>query len=201
MFPDRAGAEAVYLEQAYRKPAYLWPATFAFLSVVLSFNSSNAIVLAQYLLYAAGASDPGPWFVRGVAVAGITVAVAFVVASNKWCLRLNNLLGVLKLIVLVFVVITGFVVLSGRVGHIADPTAAFREPFKGTKRDGNGIANSIVRVNFAFGGYYNALNLTNEVKGRDPMKTLRWTCPLAILIVGTLCESRSLPVLQPRTLC
>lgn len=188
IFPNRAGAEAVYLEQAYRKPKYLWPATFAFLSVVLSFNSSNAIVLAEYLLYAAGNSDPGPWFIRGIAVAGITVAVGFVLASNKWCLRFNNLLGILKLIVLIFVVITGFVVLSGRVKHITDPTAAFREPFKGTKRDGNAIANAIIKLNFSFGGYYNALNLTNEVKGKDPMRTLRWTCPLAIVIVGTLCK-------------
>ena len=69
-FPNRAGAEVVYLEQAYRRPrCELWeltstsdlhsthilaldffPAAFACLSVLLSFSSSNAIVLATYLL-------------------------------------------------------------------------------------------------------------------------------------------------------
>lgn len=79
-------------------------------------------------------------------MADITVAVAVVIASNKWCLRSNNLLGSLKLIILVFVVITGFVVLSGRVKSFADPTAAFRNPFAGTRKDGNAIANSIVSI-------------------------------------------------------
>lgn len=41
-FPSRSGAEVVYLEQAYPKPKYLFPVAFAFLTVVLSFSSSNS---------------------------------------------------------------------------------------------------------------------------------------------------------------
>lgn len=50
LWPDRAGGEVVWLEKAYSRPKYLFPAAFAFLSVVLSFASSNAIVLADYFL-------------------------------------------------------------------------------------------------------------------------------------------------------
>ncbi|KAI5480141.1 High-affinity methionine permease [Pseudohyphozyma bogoriensis] len=185
IFPKRAGAEVVYLEQAYPKPKYLFPAAFAFLSVVLSFASSNAIVLSTYLLYAAGNDNPSEWLERGVAVAGYTVASLFVLFSTKWVLRLNNLLGVLKLIMLCFVVVTGWVVLSGKT-HIKDPTAAFRDPFAGTLKSGNAIANAIIRLNFSFGGYYNALNVANEIKGKDPLKTLRWTTPLSVIVVGIL---------------
>lgn len=42
-FPNRSGSEVVYLEQAYPRPKWLLPTTFAFLSVALSFSSSNAI--------------------------------------------------------------------------------------------------------------------------------------------------------------
>ena len=42
-FPNRSGAEVVYLEQAYPRPKYLLPIAFAVQSVLLSFSSSNAI--------------------------------------------------------------------------------------------------------------------------------------------------------------
>lgn len=42
-FPNRSGAEVVYLEQAYPRPKYFLPTTFAVLSVLLSFSSSNCI--------------------------------------------------------------------------------------------------------------------------------------------------------------
>ena len=42
-FPARSGAEVVYLEQAYPRPKYLLPMSFAVVSVLLSFSSSNAI--------------------------------------------------------------------------------------------------------------------------------------------------------------
>ena len=42
-FPNRSGSEVVYLEQAYPRPKFLFPTTFAVQSVLLSFSSSNAI--------------------------------------------------------------------------------------------------------------------------------------------------------------
>lgn len=37
-----------------------------------------------------------------------------------------------------------------------------------------------------YGGYYNALNVANEIGGKDPLKTLRWSAPLSDIIVGIL---------------
>jgi hypothetical protein len=42
-FPNRSGAEVVYLEQAYPRPKYLLPTALVVQSVLLSFSSSNAI--------------------------------------------------------------------------------------------------------------------------------------------------------------
>lgn len=47
-FPNRSGAEVVYLEQAYPRPKYLLPTAFAVQSVLLSFSSSNAIGKLRY---------------------------------------------------------------------------------------------------------------------------------------------------------
>jgi len=42
-FPNRSGSEVVYLEQAYPRPRWLFPTTFAVQSVILSFSSGNSI--------------------------------------------------------------------------------------------------------------------------------------------------------------
>ena len=42
-FPNRSGAEVVYLEQAYPRPIYFFPVAFAVQTVILSFSSGNAI--------------------------------------------------------------------------------------------------------------------------------------------------------------
>jgi amino acid permease len=42
-FPNRSGSEAVYLEQAYPRPKFLFPIAYAVQSVILSFSASNAI--------------------------------------------------------------------------------------------------------------------------------------------------------------
>ena len=48
--------------------------------------------------------------------------------------------------------ITGFVVLSGHT-RVKDPHANFRNAFAGTSSNGNGIANALLKVNFAYEGY------------------------------------------------
>jgi hypothetical protein len=60
--------------------------------------------------------------------------------------------------------ITGLVVLGGHTG-VQDPKANFRESFSGSNgASGYGIANALVKVNFAYAGYTNAFNVINEVK-------------------------------------
>lgn len=99
-FPNRSGSEVVYLEQAYPRPKHFFPVTFAIQSVLLSFSSSNAVVLSRYLWRMTG-STPTEWQMRGVAIAAYTLAVVFVIAHNKYSLWLSNFIGVLKLLTLI----------------------------------------------------------------------------------------------------
>ncbi|BCS26451.1 high affinity methionine permease [Aspergillus puulaauensis] len=183
-FPSRSGSEAVYLEQAYPRPRYFFPTVFAVQTVVFSFSSSNAIVLANYL-FQLGGSEPTAWQSKGVALASYTVAVLAVSFNTKWSLQLSNAIGWIKLITLIFIAIAGLVVLGGNVSSIADPTAHFRNAFEGTgDATVYGATNSLINVMFSYQGYENAFNLVNEVK--NPIKTLKWSGPASLITTGIL---------------
>ncbi|KAB5517455.1 amino acid permease-domain-containing protein [Coniochaeta sp. 2T2.1] len=180
-FPNRSGSEVVYLEQAYPRPRWFFPTAFAVQTVILSFSSSNAIVLAQYLFRING-HVPTAWQLKGVAIAGYTVAVLFVFFNTKFSYRFSNAVGMVKVLTLVFIAITGLVVLGGHT-KVADPTANFREPFEG-KATPYGLTNALVKIIFSYAGYENAFNVVNEV--RNPIKQLRRNGFIALAIVTIL---------------
>jgi len=70
-----------YLEQAFPKPAFLFPVTYAFFTVVFSFSSSNAVVLARYIYRAAGYTA-SEWENKGLAMASYTF-LAFLVSNRQ----------------------------------------------------------------------------------------------------------------------
>ncbi|QIX01145.1 hypothetical protein AMS68_006662 [Peltaster fructicola] len=179
-FPSRSGAEAVYLEQAYPRPRYLMSTAFAIQTVVLSFSASNAIVASTYLFATAG-HTPSPWEQKGLAIAVYTLATATVLVSNRAGLYAQNAIGTIKVLTLVFIAITGLVVLGGHT-KVA-PTGNFNNSFAGTPT-GYGISNALYKVFFSYVGYSNAFNLTSEIKVSD-LAFLRGAHPL-LLIVGTL---------------
>ncbi|KAF2754184.1 LAT family L-amino acid transporter [Pseudovirgaria hyperparasitica] len=182
LFPNRSGALVVYLEQAFPKPRFLFPATFAFFTVAFSFSSSNAIVLARYIYRAAGHTAT-EWENKGLALASYSVLAFLCLISTKWSMRIMNLISIVKLIILLFVVITGFVVLGGGT-RVKDPYANFRNAFEGTTSNGNAVATSLVKINFAYSGYANAFNVVSEIK--NPMRSLKIHTPISLLIVVVL---------------
>jgi amino acid transporter len=181
-FPNRSGSEVVYLEQAYPRPRYLFPITFAIQTVLLSFSSSNAIVLAEYL-YRINGHTPTPWELKGVAVAGYTVATLFVVFHTRFSYLVSNGIGIVKLITLIFVGITGLVVLGGHT-RVHDPYANFRHSFHSEGTTAYGVTNALYKIYFSYAGYENAFNVVNEVK--NPVRSIRLSGNIALLIVGIL---------------
>ncbi|OBR04204.1 High-affinity methionine permease [Colletotrichum higginsianum IMI 349063] len=182
-FPNRSGSEVVYLEQAYPRPKHFFPIAFAVQSVLLSFSSSNAIVLSRYLWRIAG-KTPSPWELKGVAIAAYTFAVICVIAHNKYSLWATNIIGAIKIVTLVFISITGLVVLGGNLDHIPDPTANFRNSFEGTTDNGNDLATALVNVIFSYTGYSNAFNVVNEIK--NPIPVLKRHATISVVVVSVL---------------
>ncbi|ROT37599.1 high-affinity methionine permease [Sodiomyces alkalinus F11] len=169
-FPNRSGGEVVYLEQAYPRPKHFFPVAFAVQSVLLSFSSSNAVVLSRYLWRIVG-RESTEWEMRGVAIAAYTLAVVCVIAHNKYSLWATNVIGALKLTLLIFISITGLVILGGNVDRVPDPHRNFRDGFRGTTTDGNDLASALVSIIFAYTGYSNAFNMANEIK--RPVQTIK----------------------------
>lgn len=185
-FPHRSGSEAVYLEQAFPRPRYLFPVAFALQSVLLSFSSSNAIVMANYL-FRMGDHSPTAWELKGVAVACYSLAFLSVVFSTRWSYRISNAIGFVKLATLIFVGITGLVVLGGNVSRVPNPHANFRNSFSGfagTSASPYGITNALYKIYFSYAGYENAFNVVNEVK--NPVRSIRNSGGLSLLIVAIL---------------
>ncbi|QYS95192.1 hypothetical protein H0G86_002500 [Trichoderma simmonsii] len=180
-FPSRSGAEVVYLEQAFPRPRWLFSTAFAFQSVILSFSSANSYVLAQYL-YKMTDHNPTDWELKGVAIAGYTVALLVVVLHNRFAYHLANGIGFVKIATLVFISITGFVVLGGHT-RIENPTANFHNSFEG-KATAYGITNGLYKIIFSYSGFENAFNVANEVK--NPVKQIRRHGYIAIWSVSIL---------------
>lgn len=83
LYPNRSGGQVAYLEQAFPKPAFLFPVTCAFFTVVFSFSSSNAVVLSRYIYRAAGYTA-SEWENKGLALASYTFLAFLVRHVLNW---------------------------------------------------------------------------------------------------------------------
>ncbi|KAK0730147.1 amino acid permease-domain-containing protein [Lasiosphaeris hirsuta] len=184
-FPNRSGSDVVHLEQTYPRPRWLFPTAYAFNAVALSFSSGNAIVLADYM-FRIGGHVPSPWEVKGVAVAGYTVALLCVIFHTRFAYQLSNGIGLIKVLTLVFISIAGLVVLGGLVPRVSNPHANFVDPFEGFEGRPTpyGLTTAMYRIIFSYGGFENAFNVVNEVK--NPVKQLRRHGFLSLAIVAVL---------------
>ncbi|KAF9052140.1 amino acid transporter [Panaeolus papilionaceus] len=181
MFP-RSGGEKVYLEAVYKKPRFLVTVIFAMNAILLGFTASGCIVFANNILIAAGHSAER-WAVRGIALGVIFFATFLHGVTPKFGIWLMNALSMFKVIILLFVVVSGWVVLSGKT-HIKDPHANFRNAFAGSSHSGNDYATATFKVLFAYTGWSNVNYVMNEVK--NPIRTLKIAGPLGLCICAAL---------------
>ncbi|KAJ8580130.1 hypothetical protein M405DRAFT_869702 [Rhizopogon salebrosus TDB-379] len=94
-----------------------------------------------------------------------------------------NGLSIFKIIILLFVVISGWVVLSGKT-RVADPHANFRNAFAGSSTSSNDYATAMFKVLNAYSGWSNVNYVMNNV--RNPVRTLKIAGPLGLGICAVL---------------
>lgn len=182
MFP-RSGGEKVYLEAVYRRPKLFATVIFSTQAVLLGFTAGGCIIFASNILVAAGHTVTD-WNERGIAI-GVIIFVTFIHAFvPKIGLLLMNGLSSIKVFVLIFIVITGFVVLGGGVSSVPDPNASFRHSFAGSVTSGGPYATALFKVLNSYAGWNNAAYVLNEVK--RPVHTLKIAGPLGLGICALL---------------
>ena len=84
------------------------------------------------------------------------------------------------MLTLLFITITGFVVLGGNT-KVSDPQLNFRDAFAG-KATAYGACNAMYKIVFSYAGFENAFNVVNEVK--NPVKKLKINAFVALTIVA-----------------
>ncbi|KAK8014129.1 amino acid/polyamine transporter I [Apiospora arundinis] len=94
----RSGGEKNYLERVYRHPRYLATCVLASQMILLGFS----------------------WIARGIGIACVTFATVLHAVLPRWGLRLVNVLGVFKVVILLLIVFSGFAALAGH-RRVPDP--------------------------------------------------------------------------------
>ncbi|KAF4126071.1 Amino acid permease [Geosmithia morbida] len=179
----RSGGEKNYLERVYRHPRYLATCVLASQMILLGFSTGNSLAFGRYVLYASGWGSNDGWPARGVGIAAITFSVALHAVLPKWGIRLVNVLGVFKVVTLLFIVFSGFAALAGRGKDVPEPRANFRHAFDidydiGGAGGAQAYSNAILNVVYSYKGWENANYVVSEL--RDPRKTLAVAAPLAV---------------------
>ncbi|THH09135.1 hypothetical protein EW146_g8776 [Bondarzewia mesenterica] len=174
IFP-RSGGEKVYLEAVYQKPKYLATVIFAMVAILLGFTASGILVAAGH--------EAGRWTERGIALGVIFFVTLLHGLVPRYGVYLMDALSMFKIVILLFVVFTGWVVLSGRT-HIEDPHANFRNAFEGSSHSSNDYATATFKVLYAYDGWSNVNYVLNDVK--NPVRTLKIAGPLGLGVVTIL---------------
>ncbi|KAF9239123.1 amino acid transporter [Melanogaster broomeanus] len=185
MYP-RSGGEKVYLEAIYQKPKFLATVVFAANAILLGFSASGCISRSPHccssILVSAG-KVADVWSERGIAIGVISFVTILHGFTPRTGVLFMNVLTIFKIVILAFVVITGWVVLSGNT-NIADPRVNFRDAFAGSSHSSNDYATATFKVLFAYAGWSNVNYVLNNV--RDPIRTLKIAGPLGLGICATL---------------
>ncbi|KAI1859018.1 hypothetical protein JX265_010495 [Neoarthrinium moseri] len=177
-----SGGEKNYLERVYRHPRYLATCVLASQMILLGFSSGNSLAFGRYILFASGSTEPDGWTARGLGVVCVTFAIVLHATLPKWGLRLVNVLGIFKVIILLLIVFSGFAALAGR-RLVPDPHN-FDNAFNFYEGDGWGgggayaYAQALLRIIYSYKGWENANYVIGEL--RHPRKTLAIAAPIAI---------------------
>ncbi|KAI9687113.1 MAG: hypothetical protein M1822_002524 [Bathelium mastoideum] len=182
MFP-RSGGEKNYLEAVYTRPKFLATIVFAVNAIFLGFTASGCIIFASNMVEAAN-REASDWEKRGIAITVIVFVTAVHTFMPKMGVRLNNLLGSLKVIILVFIIVTGWIVLGGGAKRVHNPGASFKNSFRGSATSSNLYATALFKVLNSYAGWSNAAYVLNEVK--RPVHTLKIAGPLGLGVCGVL---------------
>ncbi|KAI3403018.2 MUP1 [Candida oxycetoniae] len=180
----RNGGEKNYLEYMFRKPKFLITAMYAAYVFFLGWAAGNSIVVGEYILNAAG-KEPGQWNSRGIGVAVISFAFLINAINIKAGLWLANALGIFKIVIVLFITVTGWVALGGGIKtNNFQPTGNFNNAFSGESPTGFGIVNALYNVIWSYVGYSNANYALGEIK--NPQKVLKVAAPVAFIGLGII---------------
>ena len=197
----KSGGERVYLERVFKRPYMLASCAYGAYVVLLGFSTPNCIVLGEYVLYALEI-DTDRWNVRSIAVGVITLICVIHARFPKLGLRIINVLGVGKILILLIVILSGFAGALMGIGSShplsrrrlafdiegGDPRSTaqrnFASLFAGSSHQPYDYATALLKILYCFRGYSTANTILSDL--RSPIPTLRVAAPVALSLVSIL---------------
>ncbi|KAG8990639.1 hypothetical protein FRB94_013232 [Tulasnella sp. JGI-2019a] len=168
-FPGRSEGDAVFLEQAYPRPRYMVATVFGLFSAMRYNAAISATVFAEYAMHALDVPVTSLRH-KSLTVAMITLVLGLCALSTRWSLKVVNGLGFLKLASMTFIIFSGFAVLLG-VTRIQNPADNLRNPFLGSNWGANTLVSGYIKVDYAFGGWNQAIIFLSEVSTSQKITT------------------------------
>ncbi|KAI6107660.1 APC amino acid permease [Pisolithus croceorrhizus] len=183
----RSGGEKTYLEYIYRRPAFLMSCIYASYGILLGQVPAASIAFGGYALHALGYEETAA-NVRIVACLCITLCLVVHGVFPTVGIKLQDTLGVFKLLVLLLISASGLFSLVGvpgfSVGEAYSQPHNFRWStfWEGSNMSANAFTNGVYLVIWSFIGYSNANYALSEV--RNPVRTIRRAGSLAMSLVS-----------------
>ncbi|PHH84321.1 hypothetical protein CDD83_2119 [Cordyceps sp. RAO-2017] len=174
----RNGGEKNYLEYVYRRPRFLTTCLYTGYVLLLGWAAGNSVIFGEYILHAARV-EVTRWNQRGIALACLTGAFLVHGVALKWGIRIQNFLGILKILVIVIIIIAPLFNLSK-----VRQNNNFSRPFDGTTASAYSVVTALYNVIWSFVGYSNANYALSETK--NPTRTLKYAAPLGIGTISVL---------------
>ncbi|QLG70931.1 hypothetical protein HG535_0A08780 [Zygotorulaspora mrakii] len=177
------GGEKNYLEFIFKKPKFFITSMYAAYIFFLGWAAGNSVNTAVMFLTASG-TEVTEWNQRGVGVAVVGFAFLINAVNVKAGLYLQNLLGIFKIGIVLFISVTGWVALGGGLkgGYKTDN---FHNAFEGS-RDATayGVVNALYNVIWSFVGYSNVNYALGEVK--NPVRSLKIAGPTSLVAIAVI---------------
>lgn len=179
----RSGGAKVFLEFIYTKPTLLATVAFSIYLVMFGFTISNVLVFGEYFIHALGITIT-PWRIRVTGLLFLYAAALIHGVSVNHGVRVQNVLGALKL------VLVGIMVVMGLYVAILPQTVTELEShlswdgFWQVKAKANlsSFSSAVIKASFAFSGWNSVHTVSNEIQ--DPIKTFKIAGPVSLVIMA-----------------
>lgn len=189
-FPQNGG-EKNYLEYLFPYPRLLVTCMYAANVALSAWAAGNSLVFGEYITKALLNREPSSIVLEATAFSCITFTFLLHGTALRLGLRLQNVLGVFKLLTILIVVGTGYFALQdGIPSGTGLPQGRwrarenFRNVWGGTSHSLVSLCTGLYSVIWSFSGFSNVNYALSEV--HSPARTLRIAGPLAVVVVATL---------------
>ncbi|ODV98300.1 hypothetical protein PACTADRAFT_782 [Pachysolen tannophilus NRRL Y-2460] len=176
------GGTKSFLEFLYYKPRMLMSVMISIYSVVFGFVISNSIIFGQYFLYSLGIEEFEDRDARYAALTLVLVSFIIHCMSTKGGTIIQNILGFLKLALLIAMGFIGIYVLFPKSITNLESNLKAKEFFKiKTEVSVASITAAIFKASYSFAGWNGMHTLSGEIK--NPVRTMKIAGPISLLIV------------------